>query len=443
MSDTTVATAPRRSEELPEDARSGVREPYPFLSATLAHLALFAWLGGVLVFGRAFSQIGIEPIFLADVLAVMGAALSLPRWWPSAVTTKVRGLLLIAVVLFVLTAQSVYRGVDAGHPSALKSACMGVYPLVAVAIAGLVARDPDIIHRFAKRVLPYVPIGFLLSALADRFFIAAASALYLACAAAWAVAPGDMRRAERGVLVVGTIVGAGYLTAVGARRGPTLAVVLAIIATRIAMGERRRTQQRQAQPIAVIVGCFSVVLVATTALVLLNSGSRTDSSEFPVVGPLVTRVVASTQPGTESGNNIELRWQMWRSALDSTAVENPLFGRGAGQPTRTGLDSMDIVDRKSGVHNSFIGYAFYSGFPSAMLVAFAFLLAIVGSWRCRALPGRASLFGAMLAVAATCMTNVALETPYIGGPAWAVLGAAVGAAAARPAKTPKGQTSDR
>jgi hypothetical protein len=402
----------------------------PFLSVTLAYAALFIWLAGTLIFGRVFAEVGRPPIFLADVLAIAGTLLSLPRWWPFATRPGARGLLLIAIALAVLTAQSVYRGAEAGYPAALKSACMGVYPLVAIAIAGLVARDPELIQRFARRVLPLVPLGFLLVALTGAPFIAASSGLYLAGAAAWAAAPGNGRR---GPIALGTLIAVGYLVQVGARRGPTLAIVVAILATRVATWKPQRTQRRQLQPLPVVMGCFAGALIVATALVLLNSGKRTDPADFPVVGSLVSRVVASTQPGTESGNNVALRWEMWRYALTTTAEEHPFIGRGAGQPIAAGLGSTTVIDRKSGAHNSFVGYAFYSGFPSAILVVFAFLLAIVGSWRYRNLPGRASLFGASIAVVTICMTNVALETPYIAGPAWAILGAA----AAAPAGTVK------
>jgi hypothetical protein len=430
MSDVIATTAASRGDALPGVARPGVGPGASFVSGTLANLALFAWLGGVLVFGRAFSEIGVEPVFLADLLAVTGAALSLPRWWPLAVTTKLRWLLLIAVTLCVLTVQSVYRGAEAGHPSALKSACMGVYPLVAVAIAGLVARDPEIVQRFARRILPVVPIGFLLVALVDRFFIAAASGMYLACAAAWAIAPQDMRRGTRAALILGSVVGAGYLTAVGARRGPTIAVILAVAATYVAVRRRRRIQHPQQRQVAIVVCCLSLALFTATALVLLNRASRTDPADLPVFGNLASRVVSSTQRGTESGNNVELRWEIWRYALRTTVEQHPLIGLGAGMPVSTNLGMRSVVDSKSGVHNSFVGYAFYSGFPSALLVAWAFVLALAGSWRRRARPGIAPLFGATVAVAATCMTNVALETPFIAGPAWAVVGATVGAVAA-------------
>jgi hypothetical protein len=121
---------------------------------------------------------------------------------------------------------------------------------------------------------------------------------------------------------------------------------------------------------------------------------------------------------------------MWRYALVTTAQEHPLIGLGAGRPIETGLGPTVSINRKSGAHNSLVGYAFYSGYPSAILVALVFIIALVSCWRFRAFPGCASLFGATTAVAVTCMTNVALETPFIAGPAWAVLGAALGAAAA-------------
>ena len=39
---------------------------------------------------------------------------------------------------------------------------------------------------------------------------------------------------------------------------------------------------------------------------------------------------------------------------------------------------------KSGVHNSFVGYAFYSGFPSAFLVLLSLTIALAYSWKHRA-----------------------------------------------------------
>ena len=408
----------------------GIGRPVPFISGRLAGLLLFAWLGGVLVLGREFSRIGAEPIFIADVFAVLGALLSLPRWWPFAVKPGVRGLLLITLAIAALTAQSVYRGALEGNPAALKSACMGVYPLVAVAVAGMVARDPELIPRFAWRVLPLVPLGFFVVALVDEFYIAAASGLYLAFAAAWVTAPGEVRRGLRRLVAAGTVLAVVYLAGVGARRGPTVAVLLAVVATYIATRERRR-RQRDQQLLMVVVGCFLVAVMVASALALSTRDSRVQLSELPVFGGLASRVVATTRQGTESGNNVALRLEMWRYALVTTADEHPLIGRGAGQPIATGSGLTAVVDEKSGVHNSFVGYAFYSGYPSALLVLLAFALAIVGSWRHRSLPGHAPLLGATVAVIAICMTNVALETPYIAGPSWAVVGAAVGAAASR------------
>ena len=187
MMDATLRI-PTRPIEVPRGRpKPGTGTSAPLLSGRLADLALLAWLGGVLLFGRTYSQLGIAPIYLADVLAITGMLLSLPRWGPCILQKKVRGLFLIALAIFILVLQSVYRGVDAGHPAAMKSGCMAIYPLVAVAIAGLVSRDPELIQRFTRRVLPYVPMGFLAIAVIGQFFVAAAAALYLAYAASWSI----------------------------------------------------------------------------------------------------------------------------------------------------------------------------------------------------------------------------------------------------------------
>jgi len=408
-----------------------LRTKAPFLSPKVANLALAVWLAGVLIFGRAFAEIGHEPFFVADVLAISGVALSIPRWWPYMSQPGLRSLSLAATLLALFNMQSVFRGVEAGYPSALKSACMGIYPLVAVAIGGLAAHDPNVVRRFANRSLLLVPLGFLVMAQAGESYIAAASGMYLALALAWAAVPGTARR---GAIVVSTLIAAGYLAEVAAKRGPTLAILVAVCGARIAMRKDVRTQSPARQMGAIIAWCLSIALVCTALLVLVNSSSRSNQKNLPIVGPLVDRLMASTQAGTESGNNVALRLEMWRYALTATAREHPFIGVGAGRPIEAGLGPDAIVNRKSGPHNSFIGYAFYSGFPSAILVVFVFVFALKSCWKHRKNPLCVSLFGAVSAVLATCMTNVALETPYIAGPAWAVVGAGFGVAAATQAR---------
>jgi hypothetical protein len=404
----------------------------PFLSSKVANIALAVWLAGVLILGRAFAEIGYEPFFVADMLAISGVALSIPRWWPYMSQPGLRSLCLAAALLASFNVQSVVRGVEAGYPSALKSACMGIYPLVAVAIGGLVAHDPDLVRSFANRFLPLVPLGFLVMAQAGGSYIAAASGMYLAFAAAWAAVPGTTRR---GVIAVSTLIAAGYLAEVAAKRGPTLAIVVALCGARLAMRKDFRTQSPARQTRVAITWCVSVVLVCMALLVLVNSSSRSSPEDLPVVGPLTVRLVASTQEGTESGNNVALRLEMWRYALATAAREHPFIGLGAGRPIEAGLGPTVIAKRESGPHNSFVGYAFYSGFITAILVIFVFVIALRSCWMYRANPMCASLFGAILAVVATCLTNVALETPFIAGPAWAVVGAGLGAAAATQARS--------
>jgi O-antigen ligase len=207
---------------------------------------------------------------------------------------------------------------------------------------------------------------------------------------------------------------------------------LALVATRLALRGQLPVQRRQGQPVVLVGGCLFVALLLAMVIVLSNSSTQMDASRVPIIGSLVSRIAESTRPDSESTNNITLRQEMWRYAIMTTAQDNPFFGRGAGHPVAApGFGFRIQIDPRSGVHNSFVGYAFYSGFPSAILVSVAFALAIAGCWRNRAHHAHASLFGATIAVAITCATNIALETPYIAGPAWAVIGAAVGAASAR------------
>src|SRR5207237_7440157 len=102
----------------------------------------------------------------------------------------------------------------------------------------------------------------------------------------------------------------------------------------------------------------------------------------------------------------------------------------------------------NGPHNSFVGYAFYAGYPCAALVIAAFVLALWRLWRARHLTMYApALFGAIVGAAVIALTNVALESPYIGGPIWALLAwaaavaAHVGTSRASP-RVSRGQTQD-
>jgi heme A synthase len=84
-----------------------------------------------------------------------------------------------------------------------------------------------------------------------------------------------------------------------------------------------------------------------------------------------------------------------------------------------------------------VGYAFYAGYPSAIIAGFLFLLCLVWAWRSRrATIYGPAIFGSVLAATVTAVTNVALETPYIAGPTWAALAAAVALGTLSTAKVP-------
>jgi hypothetical protein len=121
---------------------------------------------------------------------------------------------------------------------------------------------------------------------------------------------------------------------------------------------------------------------------------------------------------------------MWVYALRTTRQENLLLGMGAFHPIELTAFGNNIADRSgTGVHNSFVGYVFYAGYPAGALVVFLFGMAMWRVWRLRHVdPYAPAMFGALIAVVSTALTNVALETSYIGGPSWLVLAAAFGLA---------------
>ncbi|MBV8989547.1 MAG: O-antigen ligase family protein, partial [Solirubrobacterales bacterium] len=176
-------------------------------------------------------------------------------------------------------------------------------------------------------------------------------------------------------------------------------------------------------PLALFAG-LTVVLVVALAV----SFGAINPTRVPVAGRVVVRATDTTG---SAANNVGLRRAMWAYALRTTYSENPLLGVGAYHPIEVTYFENDLSqDVASGVHNSFVGYAFYAGFPAGLLVVALFAIGLWRSWRLRGVSDYApALFGALVAVVCTALTNVALETTYIGGPSWLVLAAAIGLAA--------------
>lgn len=374
----------------------------------------------MLVFARSYALVGQRPVYLADVLIALAAALAAPRAW----ARGVKALSFMCCALGLLMMHAVLVAYVAGYTGATRGFVMIIYPLMGAALAGWLAGRVHLdenIARFTRLVFPLVSIGLALSLALKVLIISASYGLYLATICAFAAAPGIPRRR---LFAATGLLGAVLLLELNAKRGPMLAIAIAVLGAWLASGRLRSGSAAARSVLAVSIATVSLAFAASMGVVA--------PSGLPVVGRLIERTTATTNSSDpEAANNVDLRTAIWSYALRTAAHDNPLLGVGAFHPIEVSFDGNDIAnDPESGVHNSFIGYAFYAGFPAGLLIVCIFAFALWRIWRARRLSIYAPpLFGALMAVIVTASTNVALETTYIAGPSWLIVAAAVALAA--------------
>lgn len=388
----------------------GSRDPLRRLSNWM----LGIWLGGLLAFGRVFAAIGTPPVYVPDLLLAVGLLLSVRRWGHNLFHQKLQILWLMAPLLAVLVAQSVERGLGAGYPAALKSSVMGIYPLTAIPLAALLIRDRYLFNTVIGRLLPMAAIGTLSLIVAGTPPIPAAAALGLAYGAAFAAAPGLSSRKLLGSV---TLIGAGGLLATSPSRGALLSVLVGALASWIAGRPLIRITAK-----GLLTVCATGIFLSTSILVMVITNFPLRN--LPLVGHVLSRSLNTANSGSQPANNVDLRYMMWKYALETTSQRHPWIGQGAGHYVNVMFASNDLFGINTGVHNSFIGYAFYAGFPAAIVSIIIFSAALIRAWRARAISQYApGIFGCLSAALTICLTNVALETPYIGALVWAAVAA--------------------
>lgn len=380
---------------------------------------LLLYLVPLLMLGRVFALVGSNPVYLPDVLLVLASLLMLPKLR----TGSIRLVLVLCACIALLMLHAVYVGHEHGYQAATKGLVLAVYPLLAIVVAGWVCglENPDrVLYVLPRYVLPLITLGLAIVLATNASLISGAYGLYLGIAAAFAVTRGIPGRR---ILAPSALVGLILLLSVHSARGPTLTVLLAAFSAWLA-GSRLRSR------IATSGTAVAVLAVIACAALTLSLGVFS-ATQVPIVGKLVSRVTATTtSENSSAADNVILRKAIWSYALHTTYTESPLLGVGAYHPLEITVRGDNLQSNASiGVHDSFIGYTFYAGYPAGVLVVLVFAIGLWRVWRIRELDIYApAMFGALVAVVVTSLTNVALETTYIGGPSWLVLATAIGLA---------------
>ncbi|XES00577.1 hypothetical protein HEP87_60180 [Streptomyces sp. S1D4-11] len=145
-----------------------------------------AALAPLFLFGRDYATVGLDPVYLLDVLVALALLAGSPVWASRALSEpRLRGYRMCAILLAIAAAQAVVRGVSQGYPGAMKGCILGLYPLFAWAAAVWFLTQPA--EEFLRRRwLLYLPTtGALLMMVLGGSIMPAAVGLYLAIAGAF------------------------------------------------------------------------------------------------------------------------------------------------------------------------------------------------------------------------------------------------------------------
>ncbi|MHB8339997.1 MAG: hypothetical protein ACYDB7_02340, partial [Mycobacteriales bacterium] len=218
--------------------------------------------------GRVYATVGVPPIYVSDVAMVFGVMLLLKEWFVHLARADIL-FRLLTLVIAGFSAHAVYAGLTAGYPVALKGLVLVVYPLVGLGFAAWISDHEEAVKVFIRWVLPAAGVGVVLLLLlglrAD--IISAASGLYLAIAASFAVVPG---MPGRKILAATTVVGTVLLLGVFSKRGPALAIILGSLASLLAA---RSWHTNRARAVLLLSSALTGGIALLVLLVNLSSGS--------------------------------------------------------------------------------------------------------------------------------------------------------------------------
>lgn len=393
----------------PQSTTNAVRSVVPFL--------LLCYVLPMFTFSRQYSLVGHDPIYLPDVLAVVIASVAVfrARWRYLGLYALVCGLIALLML------HAVYVGHERHYPTAIKGFVLVLYPLVSVPVAGWVSQRADIMKLLSalpRYILPLIPVGMVILKVFGHRPVPGAYGLYYACAGAFVVVRGIPGRK---LLAASLILGVALLISFTAKRGVEITLLLSIPVAWIASKRAHELSK------LTIVALASGALVALFALTIVDQIIVLPPG-IPLLSHIADRASSATTAAT---NNVTIRKEFWAYALSTTWNEDPLLGVGAYHPIDVDFHNNNIAAKNAtGVHDSFIGYTFYAGYPEGVLVVFVYLWGIIRLWRVR----RRSLYacavlGCLVGAIVTALTNVAFELTYIGGPSWLILGLAFGLSA--------------
>ncbi len=409
-------------------------------------LLLFALLGYAL-FGRGFAYVGVPPLFIGEMLMVLGLFALLHSGAVLAALGSFVGLWLILFILWTLVCTVPYlgeHGIDA-----LRDSVIAVYGLYAFVIAGLLLERPerlrrliDIYGRFIYLFIPVVLILYPLQQVApDKIPVWPTTGVPLVV-----LKPGDI-----GVHLAGV----SLFLLLGFRRFKLFWLVLLLVAIAMAATQGRGGTLSMILPIAFALlmiransqllrlGLLAAAVVAIALIldVTIEFGDRRVLSARQFVTNLVS-ILSSTRSG-DLDDTKEWRLEWWGMIVDYT-INGRHFWTGKGFGVNLAdADGFQVVEPGQGAllrspHNATMTILARGGVLGLILwllvcVSWCWTM-MVNYLHAHARKDRAwsrfflFIFGYWLAAMINATFDVALEGPMLGIWAWCLFGIGLAAA---------------
>lgn len=425
---------------------------------TLLLVALF----GYAVLGRGFAYAGIPPVFIGEILLVLGLLALLRSGCLSATLSSLPNVLLILLMIWVLIRAVPYIG-EYGL-AGLRDTVIVLYGLYAFVIAGLLLQVPDrllrLIESYGRFIYLFIAITIvsypIQQVMPDLIPVWPNSGIPLI-----ALKPGDIGVHLAGISLF-LLLGFGRFSlfwlfllfcaislAAAQGRGGTLAILLPLSFALLLV--RANSQLSRLGLLAV-----TVVVLALILDVKFEFGDRRGLSARQILTNL-TSILSSTESG-DLDDTKEWRLEWWQKIIDYTINGRYFWGGKGFGVNLADVDGYQVIHEGTVLrspHNASMTILARSGVPGILLWL---LLSASWAWtmisqclRAHARQDRAwsrfflFIFSYWLASMINATFDVALEGPMMGIWTWCLFGIGIGASMiyqdeiaryARPASVP-------
>lgn len=409
--------------------------------------ALGVLCGGYMLFGKSFAYLGVPPLFVGEILLLLGIAALIASGCLTAVFATVPALCAVALMGWVLF--RTVQGAGTYGVNAFRDGAVAIYALYALIAAGLLLERPARLTqvlaylRVQSRIL--VPLA-LLAYIAARFVGTAMPSLPGQEFGILAVRSGELSTHLCAALVLVLLglcrVGpvwilltlAGAILMASQSRGGMLALAVPILFAIAVTGQIKR--------LAAIILILSLTLgIAALADVSIDI----PRNERPISARAVVENLASVVVPSQADNlDGTKQWRLnWWNAIIGYTLHGPYFWTGKGfGPNLAEVDGFVVGLEWGGPvlrspHSVHMTYLARSGVPGLAL-----WLLTIGTWSASMLrsahlasrrgdTGWSRVFILLVCYLASIVIDasfdVALEGPMLGIPFWVLFGVGIGA----------------